>query len=65
LQGCIALPRFHEAAIFLKLFLVEEQSIRRLLDVMSETNSCKGFSCIDFNDNLFEIVMDLEQECGE
>jgi hypothetical protein len=64
LEGCIALPELHEAATLSELFLVEEQSIRYLIDVMNEANGCKDSPYVDFNHTLFEVVIDLEQECG-
>jgi hypothetical protein len=63
-EGCIALPELREAATLSELLLIEEQSIWRLLDIMSEATGCKGLSCVCFNYSLFEIVIDLEQEWG-
>jgi hypothetical protein len=31
---------------------------------MNEANGCKGFPYADFNHSLFEVVIDLEPECG-
>jgi hypothetical protein len=59
-----AFPYLHEARPLSQLFLIEEPSIRILLHVISEPYGQKDYPDINFNQNLFEVVIDLEQECG-
>jgi hypothetical protein len=63
-QSRVALPMLHEAGILSEFFLIEEQSVWTLLDIMSEPDGFKSFSYINFNQGLLEVVIDLEQERG-
>jgi hypothetical protein len=60
LQWRIALAELREAGTLPGLFLVEEQSIWILLDIMSKPDGCKNAPDIDFHHRLFEVVIDLE-----
>jgi hypothetical protein len=42
-QWRVALPKLHEAGTLSELFLIEEQSLWILLDIISEPDGCKGF----------------------
>jgi hypothetical protein len=64
LEWCIALPELDEAETLSKLFFIEEQSIRNLIDFMNESNVCKGFLYVDFHHRLFEVAIDFEEECN-
>jgi hypothetical protein len=54
----------HEAWTLSQLSLIEEWSILILLNVVSESSGCKGSPDIDLNHDLFEVVIDREQESG-
>jgi hypothetical protein len=55
-------PSLHEVPTLSGFFLIEEWSIRILLNVVSGPYGWKGFSDINFNHSLFEIVIYFEQE---
>jgi hypothetical protein len=63
-QWRIVLPELHETGILLKSFLIEGQSVRNLVYVMNEPNSCKGFLYVDFHHRLFEVAIDFEEKCS-
>jgi hypothetical protein len=63
-QWRIAIPNLGEAGTLSELFLIKKYSVRTLLDVMSEPDGCKGSPDIEFNHDLFEIVIDLKKERG-
>jgi hypothetical protein len=46
-------------------FLIKEQSIRVLANVISERDEWKSAPDIDIYHHLFEIVLDLDYECGD
>jgi hypothetical protein len=47
-----------------QLFLIEEQSVGLLVNVMNESDGQKSAPVIDFHHRLFEIVIDFDYECG-
>jgi hypothetical protein len=47
-----------------ELFLIEEQSIRNLIDVANEANDYKGSLSVDFHHRLLEVGIDFEEECS-
>jgi hypothetical protein len=48
-----------------ELFLIEEQSIWILLDIISKPDGLKRITDIEFYHRLFDVVIDLESECGD
>jgi hypothetical protein len=62
LEWHLALAELHETGTSSELFLIEEQSIRNLVDVMNESIGCKGFPHAYFHHQLFKIAMDIEEE---
>jgi hypothetical protein len=51
-----------EAGILSELFFIEKQSIRNLVDVMSELNDRTSSPYVDFYRRLFEIAIYFEGE---
>jgi hypothetical protein len=61
---CMTLAELCEEMILSELLLIEEQSIRNLVDMMNEPNGYKSIPSIDFHPRVFEVAMNFEEECS-
>jgi hypothetical protein len=48
-----------------ELFLIEEQSIRNLINVTSEPNGSERSPYIHLDHRLSEVMIDVDYECGD